>query len=102
MYDGAAVARRVRVDFERCDPAVRLEESARVRGSRASRTCHYNMFARGGSLSTAQPTVAVLRAHVDDLDAVFAWGAADRYKEGVCQASSRLGARSGRQTRNEA
>ena len=71
MYDGAAVARRVRVDFERCDPAVRLEESARVRGSRASRTCHYNMFARGGSLSTAQPTVAVLRAHVDDFHAVF-------------------------------
>ena len=80
MYDGAAVARRVRVDFERCDPAVRLEESARVRGSRASRTCHYNMFARGGSLSTAQPTVAVLPAHVDDFDAVFDEGPRARAK----------------------
>ena len=96
MYDGAAVARRVRVDFERCDPAVRLEESARVRGSRASRTCHYNMFARGGSLSTAQPTVAVLRAHVDDFDAVNSSTLLGRPIEATVPAPRAYGARSSR------
>ena len=60
MYDGAAVARRARVDIERCDPAVRLEEPARVRGPRASRTRHYNMFARGGSLNTLKRRSPIL------------------------------------------
>ena len=35
----------VRSGFERCDPAERLEEPARVRGSRAGRTRRVKMFA---------------------------------------------------------
>ena len=64
----------VRSGFERCDPAERLEEPVRVRGSRADRTRRVKMFARGDSLSTSKRRLTVLELCAVDSSAVNVWG----------------------------